>query len=250
MENPVILEMPDREIITLLLRKAVANQERNVDAYTEANDDPNIQQLGNAAIANALEFLGGKRIVGDVQPTLGVGGLGFSYRIDASQLANLTNEQNFQRTLNSLCDLPTNETVTTLGTLLVRCERSTVNAIYREDLLASIKELQLCFTADCYIACLALSGKLLEICLKQALINNGVEFDDKWMLGRLISKLKESNIEVYLDQSLPDLAKIINNSRIPAVHSGSRIPVPSKDQAIMVIHALIDTVNRVIVNMN
>jgi hypothetical protein len=37
-------------------------------------------------------------------------------------------------------------------------------------------------------------------------------------------------------------------SRILAVHSKARIPVPSKDQAIMVIHAVVDTVNRVIVS--
>ena len=45
-----------------------------------------------------------------------------------------------------------------------------------------------------------------------------------------------------------NLAKIINQSRIPAVHALERIPVPSKNRAIMVIHAVVDTVNRVIVS--
>jgi len=240
--------MPEKDITLLLVRNAIANQKRKADAYTEANEDAAVKAFGNAAIANSLEFLGGHSIVADVQPTFGEGGLGFAYRIDTSRIEELSNDDSLQRAIDALFDEPTSETATTLAGLLEHCERATVNAIYRDDLLASIKELRLCFTAECYIACLALSGKLLEICLKQVLIDNDIEFDDKWMIGRLIGRFQDSNVDLYLDQSLPHLAKIINESRIPAVHSGTRIPVPSKDQAIMVIHAVVDTVNRVLIS--
>lgn len=240
--------MSKRDLALLLVRKGVANQKREADDYTEANEDSEIKSFGNAAIANTLEFLGGHGIVVDVQPSFSGGGLGFAYRIDPSRLQGLSDEELLKRAIDTLFEGPMTETATTLAELLNKCERATVNDIYRDDLLASIKELRLCFTAECYIACLALSGKLLEICLKQVLINNNIEFEDKWMLGRLIGKLQDSHVHVYLDQSLADLAKIINKSRIPAVHSGTKIPVPSKDQAIMVIHAVVDTVNRVIAN--
>ena len=49
-------------------------------------------------------------------------------------------------------------------------------------------------------------------------------------------------------KSLPEIAKIINQSRIPAVHAKERIPVPSREQAVMVIHAVADTVNRAIIS--
>jgi hypothetical protein len=183
-----------------------------------------------------------------VQPTFGEHGMGFVYRISPNLVNELASEDLVVRLVNGLFDGPPSETASTLAALLENCERITINHIYRDDLLASIKELRICFAQECYIACLALAGKILEICLKQVLIDNQIEFDDKWMIGRLLARFKEVNVERYLDQSLSDIANIINKSRIPAVHSKEKIPVPSRDQAAMVIHAVVDTVNRVIMS--
>ena len=231
----------------LLVKNALATQRAAPEDYTEANSDPAVRILGNATIANHLEKLGGQGVVADVQPTLSEHGMGFVYRLNQN-LADELDSEDLARFVDDLFAGPPSETSSTLAALLAGCERTTINHIYRDDLLASIKELRICYTQGCYIACLALAGKILEICLKQVLIDNEIEFDDKWMMGKLIGKFQEAHLEQYLHQSLPHLAKIINVSRIAAVHAVEKIPVPSKDQAIMVIHAVVDTVNRVIVS--
>ena len=48
----------------------------------------------------------------------------------------------------------------------------------------------------------------------------------------------------YLDPTLTNIANIINESRITAVHAKERIPIPSRDQAVMVIFATRDVVRR------
>jgi hypothetical protein len=67
------------------------------------------------------------------------------------------------------------------------------------------------------------------------------------MIGRLLKEIRESNCPKHIDPSLADIGKIINQSRIPAVHAIEKIPVPSKNQAIMVIHAVVDLARRTII---
>jgi hypothetical protein len=239
--------MTEKEIAILLVRNGIANQKRKPDEYTEANEDENVKALGNAAIANSLEFLGKHKIVADVQPTFSYRGLGFAYRISPQFVEELSSDELVSNRIESLFEAPSSETSSTITELLKNCEKTNLNAVYRDDLLASLKELRLCFAYECYIACLALSGKILEICLKQLMMDNNIHFENNWMIGKLLQKLRESQCEKYLDQSLPEIANIINKSRIPAVHAKEKIPVPSREQAVMVIHAVVDTVNRVII---
>lgn len=240
--------MTEKDLAIRLVRNGITTQKRKPDDFTEANADPEVKAQGNAAVANALETLGKHQVVIDVQPTLGSGGKGFAYKVKPHLVLELPSEDAIARRLQSLLAGPTSETSETLEELLQNCKQATLNAIYREDLLASLKELRTCFAQDCFIACLALSGRLLEICLKQVMLDAGVSFDDTWMVGTLLRKLKEANCEKYLDQSLGNIANIINQSRIPAVHVKEKIPVPSREQAIMVIHAVVDTVKRAILN--
>jgi hypothetical protein len=239
--------MTDKELATILIRHALINQRDNPEEYVEANADPAILANGNARVASMLELLGKYSMVSDVQPSFTNNGLGFAYRVPAALVEELTDEDLITLRVESALEGPPSETGATLSELLRGCEASAVSVVYRDDLLASLKELRICFTQECYIACLALAGKILEISLKQVLVEHDIEFDDKWMIGKLITVFQNANLDRYLDQSLPDIAKIINRSRIPAVHSVDRIPVPSKAQAVMVIHAVVDTVNRVIV---
>lgn len=240
--------MTEKEIAILLVRNGVAKQKSEPDEYTEANEDDEVKAFGNAAIANSLEFLGGHGIVADVQPTFSQRGLGFAYRISPQLVEELSSDELISRRIEALFEAPASETSSTITDLLKNCEKTNLNVVYRDDLLASLKELRLCFAYECYIACLALSGKILEICLKQLLLDNNIQFENNWMIGQLLQKLNQSQCEQYLDQSLPEIAKIINKSRIPAVHAKERIPVPSREQAVMVIHAVADTVNRVIIS--
>lgn len=248
MPLPLDSSMTEKEIATLLVRNGVAKQNSHPDDYTEANEDENVKALGNATIANSLEFLGKHGIVADVQPTFSHRGLGFAYRISPQLVEELSNDELISRHIEALFEAPATETSSTITELLRSCEKTKINVVYRDDLLASLKELRLCFAYECYIACLALSGKILEICLKQLLLDNNIQFENNWMIGKLLQKLRDSQCEKYVDQSLPEIANIINKSRIPAVHAKERIPIPSREQAVMVIHAVADTVNRVLIN--
>ena len=92
---------------------------------------------------------------------------------------------------------------------------------------------------------MALAGKILEICLKQRLDNWGVEYSDRSMIGQLLTELKKaSSREDYIDPALGNIADIINQSRITAVHAKESVPVPSREQAAMVICAVSDMLNR------
>lgn len=237
--------MTERELAVRLVRNGIATHRRTPGKFTDANRDEEVRAAGNAAIANSLEFLGKHSVVADVQPTF-VGGMGFAYKISEAAVAGLATDKDIEARVGTLFDGPKTETSETIRELLRGCEQGTINATYRDDLLASLRELDTCFRHDCFIACLAMSGKILEICLKQVMLDSEIPFDDTWMIGTLLRKLKEAACEKYIDQSLGDIANIINKSRIPAVHSKEKIPVPSRAQAVMVIHAVADTVNRTI----
>jgi HEPN domain-containing protein len=239
--------MTDRKLIFLLVRNGIATQMSQPNKYTEANEDTEVRTMGNAAIANALEFLGGHGSVIDVQPTFSHRGIGFTYRIEPRLVEELVDDELISRYVAGLFEPLMTDTSSAIAELVANCEKGNINIVYRDDLLASLRELEVCFSHECYIACLALSGKILEICLKQVMLDNNIKYEERWMIGQLLQKLRDAAIDKYLDQSLPEIATIINKSRIPAVHAKEKIPVPSRDQAIMVIHAVADTVNRTLI---
>src|SRR5262249_45997124 len=93
-------------------------------------------------------------------------------------------------------------------------------------------------------AAIALCGKILEVCLKEILLRHNIQFDLKAGLGTLIKLIRERVPTEYLDPTLTNIANIINESRITAVHAKERIPIPSRDQTVMVIFATREVVRR------
>lgn len=241
--------MTRKEQAVEIIRHGYSIQADNSSQLVEANADPTVRGFGNAAIANVLEMLGGCGVVDEVMPTLGSGGLGFAYCLNPEVVSQISGGKSIVDIVDDALGGSLNETSAAIGSLLRRCREHPINPVYSDDLLASLAELRICFANECYIACLALSGKLLEICLKQLFLSKGVHFEERWMIGELLKKLRESDPEKYLDQSLGDIANIINKSRIPAVHSKERVPVPSKEQAQMVISAVVDTMNRTLLSL-
>ncbi len=243
--------MTQQEIAFLLIRNGIAKQANSPDEYIEANEDENVRSLGNAAIANSLESLGKHGLVADVQPTFSQYGAGFAYRVNQEIANELSSDELLSQRIESLFGVPSTETSETIAKLIEKCENVKVNVTYGEDLISTLKELKSCFSFDCYIACMALSGKILEMCFKQLMNDERIEFKPKTMLGGLIEKLEEhqkGNPQRYFDQSLFGIGRIIINHRNGAIHTNENIPVPSREQTIMVIHAIADTVNRIIVN--
>jgi hypothetical protein len=120
-----------------------------------------------------------------------------------------------------------------------------VEFVYYDDLRNALRELAVCFEHECYSAVMGLAGKILEICLKQRLDDMGIAYGDDMMLGALLTKLKKSKSDAdYIDPNLNNIANIINQSRIPAVHAKEKIPVPSREQAAMVVFAAADMLKR------
>jgi hypothetical protein len=123
-------------------------------------------------------------------------------------------------------------------------ETSSCEFTFKDDLVATIREIEkaTCHQMPLTIHCLC--GKVLEITLKQVLVNAGIKVEDNWMLGTLLSKMSENLPEINIDHSLKNVANIINQSRISAIHAKENIPVPSMNQALMTLNATLDVLER------
>jgi hypothetical protein len=110
------------------------------------------------------------------------------------------------------------------------------------DFIHDLKELTGCLNSQVYRACLAMSGVILERAIKQKLDNLKIPYAKDWMVGKLIGEI--SNSGAYVDPSLKSIWNIINAQRIIGVHAVDAAPIPSRDQALMVIFAVKDIVNR------
>lgn len=112
------------------------------------------------------------------------------------------------------------------------------------DIKYDLYELQQCLRICAYRAALAISGRLLELCLKLYCVRHKIDFSDKWMIGQLINKITQTG--KYLDPSLTSVWQIINQQRIIGVHVKAKAPIPSREQAFMVSFAVIDTLKQLL----
>ena len=119
---------------------------------------------------------------------------------------------------------------------------------FTNDLVHSLTEAGECYLRRNHIACLCLCGKVIEICLKVTLVRHGPQAlgDPNAGVGQIIGRLRKMVPSEYVDDGLKDVCNLINKSRIPAVHFKEEIPIPSRDQATMVVSATVDTVRRLI----
>ena len=111
-----------------------------------------------------------------------------------------------------------------------------------EDVINDLKEMLKCLNVQAYRGCLAMAGVILERTIKQVLSDNHIEYAKDWMVGKLIGELSKS--DAYVDPSLKNIWNIINAQRIIGVHATEAIPIPSRDQALMVVFAIKDIVAR------
>ncbi len=119
---------------------------------------------------------------------------------------------------------------------------------YADDFVRTLEEIGRAYVAECYIAVISLCGKILEVCLKEMLRKHNVPYEEQWMIGKLLSVATEFVPSYYADPALKNVCNIVNNARIPAVHAKIKVPVPSQNQADMVIHAMADVARRLLVS--
>jgi hypothetical protein len=136
-------------------------------------------------------------------------------------------------------------TVTAVRDCIERARSASINPQYRQDLLVTLGEIATCFEVNCFVATVALGGKVLEITLRQVLLDAAITPNEPAMIGQLLRLVREKLPKVYLDPGLKNVANIINESRIPAIHQlAEAVPVPSAHQASMVVFAMLDVVER------
>lgn len=206
-------------------------------------------EAGVARVTAYIEQLSLLDIVRDPIPIFGSGGgmwIGYRLTDRGRELAKSIEE--LRRAVARLTGDAASEVSQAVVDLQAECAASELNEVYRDDFLKTLDEIRICFDEGCQIAVIALCGKLLEVCLKELLLRNDVTPDPKAMVGSLIKSIRERLPSTYLDPSLSSIANIVNESRITAVHARERIPVPSRDQAIMVVFAMRDLVRRTLIH--
>jgi hypothetical protein len=204
-----------------------------------------LKNAGVAPVTAHIEKLSLYDLVKDAQPIFGKdGGMWIGYSLSNKGYKCGTDEEYFNEVLTSFEEKPVNEVSQSVIDLAEICEKVSINPNYKEDFIKTLREVSICFQHECFIATIALCGKLLEICLKEILLRNNINSDNVFMLGNLIKKVKTDVPNEYLDPALENLAGIISKSRNTAIHFGERVPIPSRDQAVMVIFATRDVITR------
>jgi hypothetical protein len=87
-----------------------------------------------------------------------------------------------------------------------------------------------------------MAGRVLEAVLKIALQRAGRRVEKDWMVGKLLSEVEEAGL--YVDPAAKNIWNLINLQRIVGVHAKELAPIPSREQAVMVVYAVIDTLSR------
>jgi hypothetical protein len=223
-------------------------------AYPNIADPSLNERLKNSGVAPVtahIEKLSLMGLIGDVRPILGMGGgMWIGYILTERGKTCADNEEEFHVEVQKLQEKPSNEVSNSVRDLVRTCRESDLDQNYKEDFIKTLDEIAICFENECYIATITLCGKILEICLFEMLKRNGVDIQRGMMIGKMLRLVRKEVQNEYLDPSLESISRIISKSRNFAVHYNERIPVPSRDQAIMVIFAMRDVVSRNISKQN
>ena len=206
-----------------------------------------LREAGVALVTTHIEQLSMLELVTDPFPLFGEkGGMWIGYQLTDKGRQSAASEEELRYAVKELIGGPKGEVSEAVHSLSNECAKARINPDYRDSFLKTLDEIGICFDAECYISVMALCGVILEACLREILIRHDIEVDKNWMIGKLIREIKQQVPDEYVDPNLLGISNIINRSRIIVLHEQSReyIPVPSRDQAIMVIFAMRDVVRR------
>ena len=229
-----------------LIQAIVKHGEQSDSGETvDPSTSPELRVAGVALLTTYIEQLSLVGIVRDPVPLFGAdGGMWIGYRLSERGRELALSEPDLRRAVAELTGGPKTEVSEAVALLQKECQETQINEMYRENFLKTLDEIRICFDEGCFIAAIGLCGKILEVCLKEILLRNNVQSDPNAMVGTLIKSIRERVPGEYMDPTLMDVVNIINASRITAVHAKERIPIPSRDQAIMVIFATREVVRR------
>jgi len=231
-----------------LIKEIVAHGSKvKPDETADPSANPVLANAGVAMLATYIEQLSLLNIASHPSPIFGAdGGMWIGYRITEHGRALSGSEHKLRIAVAELTGDAKSEVTQSIMNLREECQQAPINENYKEEFLYTLDEIAICFDHSCYIATIGLCGKILEVCLKEILIRHAIGFDPNSMIGSLLKTVKEKIPAEYIDPALVNIANIINQSRITAVHAKERIPIPSRDQTIMVLFATRDVVRKYI----
>ena len=211
----------------------------------DPSTSPALREAGVALVTAYIEKLSLLELVREPSPIFGArGGMWIGYELTDKGRQLAASEAELRYAVGGLIGGPQGGVSGAVDSLRQECANAKINQAYRDNFLKTLDEISICIDAECYIAVMALCGTILEACLKEILLRHEVFYSDNWMIGKLIREISDKLPESYIDPALVNIANIINKSRINVSHIQENIPVPSRDQAIMVIYALCDIVRR------
>jgi len=116
----------------------------------------------------------------------------------------------------------------------------------KDDIFFDLAEIERCFNAEAYRSSMILCGRVLETALHRKYYDSTgkdlLETSPGIGLGSIISKLKESGIEI--DPAITQQIHLINNVRIFSVHKKQAPFQPSKEQAQATVLFTIDILKK------
>ena len=228
-----------------IIKEIVRHAARSYPAVDDPSTSDVLSRAGVALVTTYIEQLSLLDIIRNPTPLFGVkGGMWIGYEITEKARELAQSDDALRASVQELIHEKSSEVSQSVRSLIDECRLKEINENYKTDFLQTLKEIAICFDNDCFIASIGLCGKILEVCLKEILMRNNVQIDPNAMVGTLLKTIREKVPTEYVDPSLSSVTSIINTSRITSVHAKERIPIPSRDQAIMVIFATREVVRR------
>jgi hypothetical protein len=220
------------------LAQEIIKHGNNDGTLTDPSLSAMLKSNGVAKVTNMIEQLSAFDLIDDAQPGKGADGKGWIfYSLTELAIECKGDADKLRALLIKASEPPLNEIAQAIKDLADLCDGADINPNFKADYVRTLDEIASCFNHDCYIATISLCGKILEISLTDILQRNGIDTSNIRMIGQLIHAARENLNVSYIDNTLYDVARIISKSRNAAVHFNDQIPVPTRDQAMMVIFA-------------
>jgi len=101
-------------------------------------------------------------------------------------------------------------TSTRLCDLYFASKNAPSGAAFHEELMTCLFELKICYDNECFAACMALCGKILEIALKRYFDAESIPYGSKDMLGALIQTYRTHRGPSLPHKHIAEVSTIIN----------------------------------------
>lgn len=224
------------------------------DETVDPSTHPVLREAGTAMVTTYIERLALYQIIADPFPVFGQqGGMWIGYRLTAKGRTLAQAEPELRRTVADMTGGPKSEVSEAVTALIEECtsHNKIASLPYREDFLASLKEIWVGFDNECFNSVIALCGKVMECCLKEILLEKEIAFEPTWSItdNALLNRVDNQLPDRYISPAMQNVKNIIRNYRVTAINTrNNNIQAISRDQAIMVIYAMQDLVKRYLAN--